>query len=320
MIKPILFLAVMTQFVFCKQADNNPIKNDNLSSKKEVESHQPLKDTIRGDFNKDHKIDYLQILDKSSEEKQVKIFLQSDNNKFTESKSFIISNDDFSDVEDPVNNLFISSIKSGEIIVGASCCGNFKTTETHYYKFIKDNWYLYKTSTSTVDDDFIPKIKMDMDNLSSSIDHKTVDHKDIYNSEIKELKESSLSGFSKSLALLKSASKTNTLNKQNTVDIETVAEWLYFNPLTENNVNDYNDIAYYNAYTKDGNLSSISLLKEIVEKYPNRVVAYLNLGDSYWTFDNKEKAKEAYLKYIELMKSQKKDISKIPQRVYDRTK
>ncbi|AZB08165.1 hypothetical protein EG344_04485 [Chryseobacterium sp. G0162] len=320
MIKPILFLAVMTQFVFCKQADNNPIKNDNLSSKKEVENHQPLKDTVRGDFNKDNKVDYLQILDKSPEEKQVKIFLQGANNKFSETKSFMVNNDDFTEVEDPVNNLFISSIKPGEIIVGASCCGNFKTTETHYYKFIKDNWYLYKTSISTVDDDFIPNITMDMNNLSNSIDNKTADNNDIYNKDIKESKENSLSNFSKSLVLLKSASKTNALNKQNTIDIETIAEWLYFNPLNENNLNDYNDIAYYNAYTKDGNLSSIFLLKEIIEKYPNRVVAYLNLGDSYWTFDNKEKAKEAYLKYIDLMKSQKKDTSKIPQRVYDRTK
>ncbi|BAP30552.1 uncharacterized protein CHSO_1515 [Chryseobacterium sp. StRB126] len=319
MIKPILFLTVMTQFVFCKQADNNHIKNDNLSNK-EVENHQPLKDTVRGDFNKDHKIDYLQILDKSPEEKQIIIFLQGENNKFSESKSFIISNDDFTEVEDPVNHLFISSGKPGEIIVMASCCGNFKTTETYYYKFIKDNWYLSKTSISTVDDDFIPKIKVDMNNLSSSIDNKTVDNKDIYQKEIKELKESSLSNFSKSLALLKSASKTNTLSKQNTVGLETVAEWLYFNPINENNINDYNDIAYYDSYTKDGNTTALFLLKEIIEKYPNRVVAWLNIGDSYWTADNKEKAKEAYLKYIELMKSQKKDISKIPQRVYDRTK
>ncbi|WP_160136699.1 tetratricopeptide repeat protein [Chryseobacterium sp. c4a] len=320
MIKPILFLTVITQFVFCKQADNKHIQNNNLSSRKEGKNHQLLKDTVRGDFNKDNKIDYIQILNKSPEEKHVKIFLQRENNKFSESKSFIINDEYFTEVENPVSNLFISKGRPGEIIIGTSCCGNFKTTEIYYYKFIKDNWYLYKTSTSTIDDDFIPKVKIDMNSLSNSIDNKTVDNKNIYNKEIQELKESSLSNFTKSLVLLKSANKTNTLSKQNTVGLETVAEWLYFNPLNENNLNDYNDIAYYNSYTKGGNITSIFLLKEIIEKHPNRVVAYLNLGDSYWNADNKEKAKEAYLKYIELMKSQKKDISKIPQKVYDRTK
>ena len=61
-------------------------------------------------------------------------------------------------------------------------------------------------------------------------------------------------------------------------------------------------------------------VEKIIQKEPTRVVAYLNLGDSYWANDDKEKAKQNYQKYIDLMKSQQKDISKVPQRVYERSK
>lgn len=68
------------------------------------------------------------------------------------------------------------------------------------------------------------------------------------------------------------------------------------------------------------NYSSHALLEEIIKKAPERVVTYLNLADSYWNLNDKNKAKEKYQKYVSLMKSQKKDLSKIPERVYQRSK
>ncbi|WBV59849.1 tetratricopeptide repeat protein [Chryseobacterium camelliae] len=68
------------------------------------------------------------------------------------------------------------------------------------------------------------------------------------------------------------------------------------------------------------NYSSHALLEEIIKKSPERVVAYLNLADSYWDLNDKNKAKETYQKYISLMKSQKKEVSKIPERAYQRSK
>lgn len=62
------------------------------------------------------------------------------------------------------------------------------------------------------------------------------------------------------------------------------------------------------------------LLQNIITQYPERLVAYLNLGDADWTLNNKKEAKESYKFYISFMKSQNKDLSKIPQRVYDRIK
>jgi tetratricopeptide (TPR) repeat protein len=81
----------------------------------------------------------------------------------------------------------------------------------------------------------------------------------------------------------------------------------------------FNDKAYYLEQMKCYK-TSVYILEQILKKYPDRVVAYLNLGDAYWGNKNIEEAKKAYQKYILLMKSQRKDLKKIPQRVYDRIK
>ncbi|OWP84469.1 hypothetical protein BWK59_05260 [Flavobacterium davisii] len=83
------------------------------------------------------------------------------------------------------------------------------------------------------------------------------------------------------------------------------------------NIEEANNIAYYleqyGAYE-----DSIFLLTEILKKNPDRVVAYLNLADSIWNSSNKNEAKKMYKKYLSLMKDQKKDLDKIPKRVYER--
>lgn len=84
------------------------------------------------------------------------------------------------------------------------------------------------------------------------------------------------------------------------------------------NVESANNQAF--ALEKIGaNEESKTLLEEITSQFPDRIVAYLNLGDVYWKLNEKDKAKENYIQYISLMKSQKKNLSKIPKRVYDRT-
>lgn len=67
------------------------------------------------------------------------------------------------------------------------------------------------------------------------------------------------------------------------------------------------------------NEESKTLLEEITHQFPDRIVAYLNLADVFWKLNEKDKAKENYIQYISLMKSQKKDLSKVPKRAYDRT-
>jgi hypothetical protein len=89
---------------------------------------------------------------------------------------------------------------------------------------------------------------------------------------------------------------------------------------TSLNAANYNEQAYNLEQQGKYQEAVDILLEKVLHVSPNRVVAYLNLADAYWGLNEKEKAKENYQKYIELMKSQQKDLSKIPQRVYDRLK
>ncbi len=86
-------------------------------------------------------------------------------------------------------------------------------------------------------------------------------------------------------------------------------------PLSTKTLTQYNDIARYlekaGAYQE-----SIYLLEKILEKYPNRIVAYINLGDAYLGDKQKDKAIQSYKKYIELMKEAGKE-NKIPKRVLE---
>ena len=83
------------------------------------------------------------------------------------------------------------------------------------------------------------------------------------------------------------------------------------------NVESANNQAFSLEKIQANNFSK-SLLKEIISQYPDRTVAFLNLADVDWALANKEDAKKNYNLYLSLMKKQKKDLSKVPQRVYDR--
>lgn len=95
--------------------------------------------------------------------------------------------------------------------------------------------------------------------------------------------------------------------------------WADHITVSESNVKKLNDIAY-SLLNKENYNTSLILLRKIIQKFPNRVVTYLNLADNYWAINDKDLAKKNYKKYIELMKSQNKDQSKIPQRVLERIK
>jgi tetratricopeptide (TPR) repeat protein len=62
----------------------------------------------------------------------------------------------------------------------------------------------------------------------------------------------------------------------------------------------YNDMAYY-LQKAGANKEAIFLLEKIIKKFPNRTVAYYNLGDAYWALGKKDKAIKAYTTYIEQM-------------------
>lgn len=94
--------------------------------------------------------------------------------------------------------------------------------------------------------------------------------------------------------------------------------WSNYVLLTNQNVTKLNDFAYKGETISPS--VAIDILQKILEKYPDRVVAYLNLADSFWISGDKIKAKENYKKYVALMKSQNKDLKKIPKQVWERIK
>lgn len=320
MSKYIFFLLLIVQFLNCKKTNSVDFSNKNEKSADNNFTSHVTSNMIKGDFNADMLEDYIKISEFSEDEKTISIFLGKKDGKFTKSKSFNVLAEDFQEVSYPLENIFVSSEKPGEIIIGASCCGNFKITETYYYKFIGNNWFLYKSVISTVDDDFIPTVELEFADLSQSIDGKISNNKATYKKEYEYLVKETSTQLNQYLKNLRVNYNAKSLHKIKSFGINEISEILYFHPITEENIDKYNDLAYYNSFTKEGGVTSIILLKKIIDNFPQRVVAYLNLADSYWSINNKEKAKENYLKYIELMKSQNKDISKIPERVFQRSR
>ena len=116
------------------------------------------------------------------------------------------------------------------------------------------------------------------------------------------------------------ASLDNLKDKQKLqdLDIYSIADILAANPLSNDNVTTYNDAAYNLIENEQFNEGRIILL-EVVKFAPDKTVAYLNLGDAQWGFDDKDNAKATYKKYIALMGSNGAS-AKIPQRAYDRSK
>lgn len=103
------------------------------------------------------------------------------------------------------------------------------------------------------------------------------------------------------------------------LDIYKIVDILKNNPVSESNVTLYNDAAFTLIEKENFNEARIILLN-VINFSPDRVVAYLNLGDAQWGFNENDDAKKSYQKYLSLMKSQNKDLNKVPKRVYERIK
>ena len=115
---------------------------------------------------------------------------------------------------------------------------------------------------------------------------------------------------------------TKTFNKKKFDDIKLFTNEFVIDELgiEENlSINEFNNVAFF-SYKSKAYDESIYILNKIIKKYPARTVAYLNLADCYWELKDKDKAKENYKKYIQLMTEQKKDLKKIPKYVYERIK
>ena len=91
-------------------------------------------------------------------------------------------------------------------------------------------------------------------------------------------------------------------------------KYLYFNKPETIAIS--NDVAFFigeAGYYEEASY----LLEKIIKKFPNRTVAYYNLGDAYWALGKKQKAIKAYTTYIEQM-CDKGLQNKIPKVVLER--
>ncbi|AZZ79078.1 hypothetical protein CCX46_29385 [Pseudomonas sp. RU47] len=81
--------------------------------------------------------------------------------------------------------------------------------------------------------------------------------------------------------------------------------------ISDDNVGPLNDYAYYLSRNQNNVLAAL-LLKEIHKKFPERVVATLNLADAYWDIGMKSDACTLYKEYIAKMTKNGKG-GRIPQ-------
>ncbi|HKX86915.1 MAG TPA: hypothetical protein VJL37_09590 [Flavobacterium sp.] len=316
-------LLLIFLFTTTKCKPNSLDEKYSTNANVEVSPNETTKaeDKIKGYFNEDNLEDYI-VKDKKTD-KIILIVYINNGKDYVRKVSFEVVNDDFGSVEEPLQNLFISNPKKGEILVGASCCGSLKTTESNYYKYYKevDTWILYKVATATVDSDFIPLIDISYQDFAYSIDGKRRDNKLIREKELKELKEKNDSQLNKLLEKFKVANDSKSIDKMSgKQNFDDLAEMIKNIPLSKENISKYNDFAYYLGLCKDGETASVFLLKEIIKKEPSRIVAYLNLADAQWDMEQYENAKDSYRKYDSLMRKNEKNISKIPSRVKERIK
>lgn len=127
------------------------------------------------------------------------------------------------------------------------------------------------------------------------------------------------SGLNESYNKALSAFKKKNIDASSkySLEIAKISPWRFL-VLDTKTLNIFNDLGFFleqgNQYNK-----SIEVLTYIVSKVPDRVVAYINLGDAYYGNNEIDKAKHAYQTYISLMKKTGKQ-KRIPKRVYDRLK
>ncbi|WP_281322100.1 hypothetical protein [Flavobacterium aestivum] len=312
-----LILFFFSTTIYCK------VKSSNSDRK---ETHQeaitPVEEKIKGYFNNDDLEDYI-IRDNTQQEKNVLTIFLNDGKSYVKKGMLEVVTDDFETIENPLQNLFISNPRRGEILVGASCCGSFKTTESNYYKFYDeiDSWILYKKTSATIDSDFLPVIDVAYQDFSYSIDGKNRKNDELRARQLKLFKEYNEEKFNILYREYKKAAETKTVTKESgNLNFDKLAEMVYNIPVNESNIKQYNDLAYYIGFTEHDKAASVFLLKIIIKKEPTRVVAYLNLADAQWGMKQFENARESYKKYESLMRESGKDTKRIPSRVKERIK
>ncbi len=188
------------------------------------------------------------------------------------------------------------------------------------YKWINDDWYLYSIFHQIESDGFVNPYLEPVDlKHTGKIGDSTFDY-NVFNEDERVNSKNLLDSI---FALYKQSYQIKDYKYIERHDRYLSLDLLNYIEVDNSTVQKYNDIAYYIISIPSCNeellQEGINILLYIVKIFPNRTVAYINLGDAYWGLNENTKAKEAYKKYIELMNANGKE-SKISQRIYERLK
>lgn len=184
-------------------------------------------------------------------------------------------------------------------------CGIYGQNITSFYRYdnVLNNWFLYKSITQygAMDGPDVPAPddKVIMPNEQWSID-KTL------------LK---IVGVHDPLRLINIIENKYKKKKYNVVLAFAKANNLDMSQLSTKTVTQYNNMAFY--YQQSGaNAQAVPVLSTIIQQFPDREVAYLNLGDAYISLKEPSNALTNYQKYVSIM-TDKGKADKIPKRVKD---
>ena len=213
----------------------------------------------------------------------------------------------------------VYSIVKQELIVYGACCGREKDKSIDYYKYISriNDWVLYKAISSDyigpkhkVENNFLyfddsaTKINYFSGNTTIGGEALSINYIDI-DSEI----DKTLQNLKKKYHLWLSSYKDK---KPFLIDagLIQIFEWLNLLSLSSNTVEMYNNIGYF-LFKKGKYIEAIYLLEKVVDKFPDRMVAQLNLADALYDFGQVKQAIPFYSAYYKRMKAANK-VKKIP--------
>jgi hypothetical protein len=213
-------------------------------------------------------------------------------------------------------------------IIDNGCIRIFQSGTTggsnKYYSFYKynnkfNNWYctkkIYYAQGVGIE---MPHIEITYPDGTDGVDGSKINSsqaKTISKDEREKYYQNKLTQMHAKLMVLYRNKKTSSI-PQEFFEVILLAELKKNVPVTIENVEQYNNIAFIIGLSNDGYYSSAYLLKYIISVIPSRTVAYLNLGDAYSGMQDSSEAKRMYLQYITLMRKDGKE-SKIPKRVKD---
>jgi hypothetical protein len=308
-----IFVVIVLEILICCKQNNNfksEIKNDILKDIDFESNNNYFVEKI--DIDGDLILDKI-ISNKKYQGDDLYIFLGTKKGQF----EFYIKTTNFS--EDGGNQISkIEKSKSGFVIItNFPDRGYFE--KKYFINYVENKLILKNIIYQTYSQKDFTKIHICNieQNIDLGLNKFKFNLKDIPNEDERDSICDCKFEFERCLNDFKKRLKKNDLNIIN--DIKRYEALIQYNDLNNTNLKEYNDIAYFleqlQLYKE-----SIFLLEKIIKYSPTRVVAYLNIADSYWGNNQEAEAKKHYKKYLELMKSQNKDLNKILKRVNERIK